>query len=791
MHNVTSVFLLSTFLVLLAAGRPAWAQPVTKEPGAKPRSSSKPAAPASQPIPAAPAVEAPGIRVELIEEDEEGGGSPAGQQDQQPLKAPAKAGQPGSTGGGVPQKQEPAQGEVVVTSATRTPQTIEEAPSIISVITREDILSLGYRSLTEVLRHTVGFDINDNGHWPDTGVRGINDRTTYGDKIQMLIDGHNMSWRQFNRNYHNPSWVGMEDIARIEVIRGPGSAIWGANALNGVINIVTRDLSALDGAEVTFGADHRFASQLVSARAGTTLGELAVGATVSYYQDQADALLAPVREFQLQPGKLVQVVGDQESGVTIGLQAAYKWFKLFFHKSLHDTGAPLSTFSILGGDDSRFVTDRYIVRLAFEKMLLDELELSAEFDYDDYRFSDGTVYEANPADGNTRYLRKMAATDRRWEWRVRANYIPSLKVQAMAGLELEYLDLVRWHFPEVWLTDSLEEPTFNNLHFGGFLQAQYTPIRMLALTGGIRLDYDQIYGLVPTPRAGLVLRLPAGFYFKGLFGMAYKAPSFHDLYYFRKNAYYGNPNLDPEQSITGEGLIGFRIPGKLDIRVTGFFTRIDNLIGYQKVEPDTQGQLPSLAGEADFPISQRPSKAYNQKLNKEYVNTAGVEAEVMVTPHQRVTITLHGTYRYPWDPNRKPDPAKPGEDYQRLEYTSLWTAGGSLRLRLHRHLRAAFRGVVVGPKEVPGRGFSQPGWGCPINAKGAAECWTSSTDPTLETPISFVGTLIFQAPGIIHEGLDLYLKLDNFTDSQWYDAGRDLLYPQRRFQGMLWLTVKL
>jgi len=686
--------------------------------------------------------------------------------------------------------------EVVVVSATRTPQTIQEAPAIITVITRDEILAHGYRSITEALRNVVGFDINDNLHWPDTGVRGINDRTTYGDKIQMLLDGHNMSWRQFNRNYHHPGWVAMEDIARVEVIRGPGSAIWGANALNGVVNIVTRDLAALDGAEFTFGMDHRFDHQFISGRGGTTLGEhFKVGASISYYADDADALLAPVLEFDKRYNRDVFVEGDQEEAITAALRVRYRWFDVSFRKIRQETGAPLSTFSILGGDDSRFITDRHIARISYEAMLLSSLELGAEMAFDDQRFVNGTEYEKNPrAPGQTaltRSLVRMSAADRRWEWKVHANYVPSLSLQVNGGVELEYLELTRWHFPDSWAADGIDAASaeFDNIHFGAFLQAQWAPVEMVAITAGLRLDYDQVYGLVllydyvPPPRLGVVLRLPMGFYLKGLGGMAYKAPSFHDLYYFRKDAYYGNPALEPEQAITGELQLGFRRPGLMDARITGFYSRIDDLIGYNSVKVDSAGNPVPLSGAGSFPSSQHPSGAYNQKTNKAAVSTAGFEAEVAIFPHRKVTLQLHGTYRHPVD-----------EDNNRLMYTSKWTVGGGIRVRAMKHLEISLRGLGVGDKAVPARGVSQPGWGCPAPAgvtPVVETCWGKGDDPTLEAPAHFVGTAVIRAIGIIHEGINLHLKLDNFTNTLWYDAGRDLLYPQRKFQGMLWATVKL
>ena len=710
----------------------------------------------------APASRPSGVSVEVVEEDEEPGG-----------------GKDASTTKKVKEEKEEEEEEVeevVVITATRTPQKVDEAPSIVSVVTRQEILEMGYRSLGEVLRNVPGFGVNDNGHWPDTGVRGINDRTTYGDKIQMLLDGHNMSWRQFNRNYHNPTWVAMEDISRIEIIRGPGAALWGANALTGVINIVTRDWSDLDGAEVVTGANHRFDSQFVSARAGTRLGQASFYASLSYYADYADGILAPFREFQRLDGRILHVVGDTENGITLALKARYKWFTFSFHKSRYDTNAPLSTFSVLGGDDSRFVTDRHIARVSFEKMLLPGLELMAQFDFDDYRFADGTVYEDNPgastssdpaAGGTGRFLRKMAAADRRFEWKVQASYMPTLTFQALAGVELEYLDLVRWHFPEVWQASNLQTPEFSNLHLGAYLQGQYSPLDLLGITAGVRLDHDQIYGFVPTPRAGLVLRLPRGINVKGLFGMAYKAPSFHDLYYFRKNAYYGNPTLTPERSYTGELQVGYRYPGVVDVKVTGFYTHIDDLIGYAERNKDA-----ALVSAGDFPVSQRPDKTkdYNQKVNKQFVTSMGGELEVLLQPHKRITIGLQGTYRRPRDHNGA-----------RLYYSARWVVGGSLSVRLHKHLQVTFRGLGVDNKQVKPRGLSEAGF----------PTWTEAQDPTVSAPAYFVGTFVLRAHDLIRDGIGLHLKLDNFTNGDHWDAGRELLYPQRRFQGMLWLTVKM
>ena len=666
--------------------------------------------------------------------------------------------------------------EVIVISSTLTPQKVEEAPSIITVITREQILAMGYRSLTEVLRNVVGLGINDNGHWPDTGVRGVNDRTTYGDKIQMLVDGHNMSWRQFNRNYHSPAWISLDEVARIEVIRGPGSAIWGANALTGVVNIVTRSWQYKDSAEMSVGADGALDSRFIFARAATQLEELSLYGSFHYYEDNADALLSPIREYEQLNSERVFVTGDDEHGLRWNLKASYDQFTVSYIKSRWDSQAPLSTFSVLGGDDSRFVTDRDILVLNYDQILVPGLDLNAQLHLDFYEFDEGTAYEDNPmADtlsdpatgGSGRFLRKMSASDRRYDGKLTLSYVPTLTVQALVGADVEYLDIVRWHFPEVWQQSQLEEPTFTNWHAGAFGQLQYSPIPLLALTGGARFDYDQIYGAVTTPRAGVVLRLPAGFTVKGLFGTAFKAPSFHDLYYYRKGAFYGSPDLEPETATTGEGQIIYKHARTLDIHVTGFYTRINNLIGYSKREAGL-----ALDGESSFPVSQRPGadKDYSQKANLSHVTTKGVEVEASLRPHHRVTVSAHGTYRIPED-----------ADGERLHYSAKWIAGGAVTFKLHEHLGLTLRGIGVGNKTVPARQLGEKGY----------PSWTAEEDPTLETPSYFLGTVVVSAENLMGKGVDLYLKLDNVNDTEWWDAGREVLYPQRRFQTMLWLSAPL
>lgn len=128
---------------------------------------------------------------------------------------------------------------VEIVSANRRSQSISDVPAAVHVITRDDILRSGVRSLPEALRMAPGVDVAQisPARWA-VGVRG--DAGRFANKLQVLIDGRSVYSPLYSGVIWEAERVPMEDIERIEVIRGPAGAVWGNNAVNGVINIITR-----------------------------------------------------------------------------------------------------------------------------------------------------------------------------------------------------------------------------------------------------------------------------------------------------------------------------------------------------------------------------------------------------------------------------------------------------------------------------------------------------------------------------------------------------------------------
>lgn len=161
--------------------------------------------------------------------------------------------------------------EIDVTSVSRRSEPVSGAAAAITVITGDDLRRSGATSLPEALRIFASMQVaQSNGNTWAISSRGFN--TTTSNKLLVLIDGRSVYTPLFSGVFWDVQDVPFEDIERIEIIRGPGATLWGANAVNGVINILTRSSRDTQGTLVSLGAGVE-QKALVTARQGGKLGE--------------------------------------------------------------------------------------------------------------------------------------------------------------------------------------------------------------------------------------------------------------------------------------------------------------------------------------------------------------------------------------------------------------------------------------------------------------------------------------------------------------------------------------
>lgn len=165
--------------------------------------------------------------------------------------------------------------QVTITSVAKKPQALADAAAAVYVITQEDIRRSGVTSIPEALAMAPGLQVAriSSSKW-SVSSRGFGGYTS--NKLLVVMDGRSIYSPSYSGTFWDMQHTVMEDIERIEVIRGPGATIWGANAVNGVINIITKKAENTQGGLIRVGAGNQ-EKLMGAARYGAKISDTAFG----------------------------------------------------------------------------------------------------------------------------------------------------------------------------------------------------------------------------------------------------------------------------------------------------------------------------------------------------------------------------------------------------------------------------------------------------------------------------------------------------------------------------------
>jgi iron complex outermembrane receptor protein len=161
--------------------------------------------------------------------------------------------------------------EIPIDAAAKYTQRRADVAASVSIVTSEEIERYGYQTLDDVFRNVRGFYVSNDRNYSYLGTRGFSRPSDYNDRVLLLIDGH----RQ-NDNLYGASLMGsafgfdLRTVDRLEIIRGPGSALYGTGAMFAVVNVVTRSAADVDGVEIS-GEVGNMGTKDGSVIAGTTV----------------------------------------------------------------------------------------------------------------------------------------------------------------------------------------------------------------------------------------------------------------------------------------------------------------------------------------------------------------------------------------------------------------------------------------------------------------------------------------------------------------------------------------
>jgi len=467
---------------------------------------------------------------------------------------------------------------IEIFSASKFPQKISETPASVSLVTAADIKSYGYRTLADILRSVRGMDVTYDRNYSFLGARGFNRPGGYNNRILLLVDGYRV-----NDVVYDSAPIGTEFILdvdlieRVEVVRGPGSSIYGSNAFFGVVNVITRHGRDYNGWEASgeaasFGAGN---GRLTYGKQHENGAELLLSA--SYYDSRGQDMFFPEFNTPATNNGVAQGLDHDTAKRAYG-KLSFNNFTLAAIYSEREKGIPTASFGTVFNDPHAQTTDALTaLYLGYDGQLSGQQDITARMSYDGYSYRGIYPWDQPPVTLND---------DRSWgEWWGADVKLVSRYDRHKLVLGAEYQDNFRqdqqtYDIAPYWLyLDDKRSSTREAL----YAQDEMTLRENLKLNAGLRYDHYSTVGDTVNPRLALIHTPRPGTALKLLYGTAFRAPNIYELYYASTDQ-KANQNLKPEEITSHELVIEHQLQPNFRLIASAYYNRIRNLID-QVIDP--------------------------------------------------------------------------------------------------------------------------------------------------------------------------------------------------------------
>ncbi len=483
--------------------------------------------------------------------------------------------------------------EPVVVTATRTPQRLKDTPVITNLITRAEIEATGAENIGEVLEHTAGIIIHRDGHGDGVQLQGLD-----SEYVLILVDGEPQVGRIAGKL--DMARLAVENVERIEIVKGATASLFGNAALGGVINIITRKATSPFSVQVsqTFEQNSTLDSR----------------GTLELQRDKINALLTLSRNHRnpidLDTSDLTTTI-DGYANVTGSARTEYQ---LTPATSLLFSGQYFTQDQKGISESGSTVFDR----LGDIENFSGSLGIEHEFDNGTPGVSptllSGKIYATRYDDESTVINRETTAVDSH-----------NLNTQDLVKGEAQF-DTTLWRKHQFTLGGEIVLENLQSQRITGgerkiltnafFVQNEFRPISAFALVIGGRLDNHSEFGAHFSPKLSTLYRVTDDLRVRASYGQGFRAPDFKNLYLDFTNVtsgyqVLGNSSLQPESSHNWNLGAEYQIFDSLLTRIHVYRNDLHNLIEAERI-----GQ--SAAGGSKFEY-QNISKAFTEGVDVEAV----------------------------------------------------------------------------------------------------------------------------------------------------------------------------
>lgn len=433
-----------------------------------------------------------------------------------------------------------------VFAASRFEQPVSEAPATVTVITATEIRRQGFRTLADIIGSARGFFSTNDRNYSYLGVRGFARTGDFNSRLLLLIDGH-----RTNDNVYGTASLGQEAlidvslIERVEIVRGPGSSLYGANALFGTINIITRRGRDFEGnaLEVGIGNQQTLAGQATTGRRLENGLEYLVSASTLATRGE-DRIRFPAFDAPATNGGIAEKL-DAERARRMFAKAQYEDFGVTAAMSERRKSIPTGSFSTIFNDPANRTNDDQFFLELRHRADLGGGDLRSRLSYDRYYYYGDYAY--GPP---TVRLNKDSASGAWWGAEVSWSGVVAPDHRVTMGGEFRHNIEIRQRNYDVAL--NLDDSRRDHV-WGVFLQDEWRIARAWLLNLGLRHDRHGSASGRTSPRIALNFRAREQTNFKILHGEAFRPPNAYEAFYNDGNATQkANPRLASETIRTDE-----------------------------------------------------------------------------------------------------------------------------------------------------------------------------------------------------------------------------------------------
>lgn len=445
------------------------------------------------------------------------------------------------------------QAEAYTITASKVMENVEKSVATVSVIDDQQIRNMGARNLLDVLRVVPGLGITQSEIGiREIEVRGVRTAST-STKVLLMLNGHPLDHNTQNAgSLYIYDDLPIDDIKRIEVVRGTGSALYGANAFLSVINIITKNASDINGTEITVRGGS-FDTQKYNIAFGKDVDGLKVGGNFHYADTNGFDALIKQDSLSLagQPSKTPGHTDFHEKRYDLSWNGEYKDF-MFDGRYINKKTGTFVGFGSFGPNSALEWTD-YFFRLGYNHKFSDSLALNSKIHYTSFAFHN--IWQVQPS---TYFNAEIEDTKLGNDTQL--TYQVNDKNTLIAGFFLEeqrQFDPVAQAGPS---PKQLQAVAPWGMATNRFIWSMYTQdiwdiLDNLRLVAGARYDEYSDFGGTTNPRIGLNWEIVNGYSMRFSYGTAFRAPAFGETTLINNAALLGNPNLKPEKIETLE--LGF------------------------------------------------------------------------------------------------------------------------------------------------------------------------------------------------------------------------------------------